>query len=653
MLSNLLFLIVLFAYGEGEEKSQPFVIPRIEVKSNITKSDQGFITNSPSYLRKNNQEASIANGDSLSDYLYDEPNLDVIGGPRASAQLPQIRGLGSERTLILDEGVRQNFQSGHNGRVFSDFNLVREVEVIKGPWSSLYGSGALGGVINFRRVQASDYEKKDLGSEVNTTYSSTDESFTQTLILFSNTGKLKPLVSIRNVESENVRLGDGQELAFSASKLQEYTTSLEYEINKRHSLTLKSVIHDNQTETPLNPTIDLEDLNRVGDNKFRKEDAVLTYEYKSKRLSVTAKPYFRSSTVETRRLSDSRADERKVQTFGLDAWVNFANTLTENLSTSSIIGVEYFNDDNSGTRDSVSLSSFPNGQSEYMSVYAQESIYIGEKLELSTGLRFDSFSNSDANGTFSDNDGEELTARVQANYKFNERTSLFAGFGQAFNAPRLQDVYITGLHFAGQPPFLSDNFFIPNPDLIPEESDSFEMGYSYESEDNKINISATVFHNEVDNFIVRNVDVSAGTTNFINENFVKLSGFELTSRFNLSSKFSLSFNYGQTRSRVVEGETTLQDTLPDKYALTLIYKPTSKWSFQSITLLYETQDRVPAGFEETDGYFLQNFFASYQATKKLNFRLSVVNAFDRSFVQHGNVIQNPGRDMQLFARYIF
>ena len=651
MLSNFLLLIVFFA--GAEKATDSYELPKVLVKSNITKSDQGFITNSPSYLKKTNEEVSIGNGDSLGNYLYNEPNLEVTGGPRDSAQLPQIRGLGSERTLILDEGVRQNFQSGHNGRVFSDFNLVREVEVIKGPWSSLYGSGALGGVINFRRVEASDYAPKDLGSEVNTSFSTVDSNLTETLIFYSNTKKIKPLVSIRNVNSSNIRLGSGEELAFSATDLQEYTGSLEVDFNKKQKLTIKSVIHNNDTSTPLNPTLDTEDQNALGDNLFRKEDVVATYEYKTQEIAFTAKPYFRKSSVETRRLSDSRLDERTVETLGLDSWLNLTHNVSDNFAATTIVGVEYFHDDNDGTRDSATLSSFPNGESEYISAYWQESFYVGEKLELSAGLRYDSYENTDNNDTFAGNEGDELTSRVQASYKFDENSNLFIGFGQAFNAPRLQDIYITGLHFPGQPPFLPDNFFIPNPELLPEEADSYEAGYTLSALKDKLDVTATVFHNEVDNFIARNVDVQGGTTNFVNENFVKLSGFEFTSTYKVTSKINVSLNYGQTRSRVVDENTTLQDTLPDKWALTLIYRPSEKFSFQSISVLHERQDRVPDGFDETPAYFLQNLFLSYNYNKKLNLRLSLLNVFDRSYVQYGNVIEGPGRDVQLFARYIF
>ena len=59
--------------------------------------------------------------------------------------------------LVLLDGVRQGFVSGHDGRLFIEPELLKQVEVVKGPISSLYGSGALGGVIALTTVDAKDF----------------------------------------------------------------------------------------------------------------------------------------------------------------------------------------------------------------------------------------------------------------------------------------------------------------------------------------------------------------------------------------------------------------------------------------------------------------------------------------------------------------
>ncbi|MEJ0042658.1 MAG: TonB-dependent receptor plug domain-containing protein [Rhizomicrobium sp.] len=92
----------------------------------------------------------------ISDLVDNMPNVQFVGGPRRTGESPNIRGLGGQDVLILVDGVRQSWTSGHDGRFFLDPALLASVEVVRGPASALYGSGALGGVLAFRTADASD-----------------------------------------------------------------------------------------------------------------------------------------------------------------------------------------------------------------------------------------------------------------------------------------------------------------------------------------------------------------------------------------------------------------------------------------------------------------------------------------------------------------
>ncbi|WP_292746306.1 TonB-dependent receptor plug domain-containing protein, partial [Methylophaga sp. UBA3191] len=84
------------------------------------------------------------------------PNVTLSGGPREDVQNVNIRGLGDNQVLQLVDGVRQNFMSGHRPTYFLDPELIKSVEVVKGPSSALWGSGALGGVISQNTIHAAD-----------------------------------------------------------------------------------------------------------------------------------------------------------------------------------------------------------------------------------------------------------------------------------------------------------------------------------------------------------------------------------------------------------------------------------------------------------------------------------------------------------------
>ncbi len=213
---NLIFTIALSA--SAQERLQPITIhPGFNKQGSAENVDYGQIrTQSPA---------------TLEDGVGPIPNVEFIGGPRPQAQMPQIRGLNSERILILEDGVRQNFQSVHNGRVFGDYSLLESVEVVKGPWSSLYGSGAMGGAISFRRSTASDLARragKDNGVQLALDTASANSGFGQRITGFAKSGAFEPLLSVRQSDANDIRLGDGSALSYSSSQTFDVYSALTY-----------------------------------------------------------------------------------------------------------------------------------------------------------------------------------------------------------------------------------------------------------------------------------------------------------------------------------------------------------------------------------------------------------------------------------------
>ncbi|MFN7190486.1 MAG: TonB-dependent receptor plug domain-containing protein, partial [Rhodospirillales bacterium] len=106
------------------------------------------------------EEIEQRQGQSIDDLLKDMTGVDVSGVPRNSAKQVSVRGLGDERVVLRLDGVRNNFSSGHRGRMFVDSDLLKQVDVVRGPSSVLYGSGALGGAVNLRTIDAEDVLKQ-------------------------------------------------------------------------------------------------------------------------------------------------------------------------------------------------------------------------------------------------------------------------------------------------------------------------------------------------------------------------------------------------------------------------------------------------------------------------------------------------------------
>ncbi|MGL4727128.1 MAG: TonB-dependent receptor plug domain-containing protein [Bosea sp. (in: a-proteobacteria)] len=97
-------------------------------------------------------EIAKASQGSLTDALRQVPGLDIAetGGPGSTATI-RLRGANSGQTLVLVDGVRVNDSSGPSGEFDTSIiapGLIDRIEVLRGPQSALYGSDAIGGVVN-------------------------------------------------------------------------------------------------------------------------------------------------------------------------------------------------------------------------------------------------------------------------------------------------------------------------------------------------------------------------------------------------------------------------------------------------------------------------------------------------------------------------
>jgi vitamin B12 transporter len=115
------------------------------------------------------ETVATSNGGSLVDALRNVPGLDVTesGGPGSTTNI-RLRGANTGQTLVMIDGIRVNDPSAASGDF--DFSLlapsaIDRVEVLKGPQSALYGSDAIGGVINIITKKGSGPAQFNLRSE--------------------------------------------------------------------------------------------------------------------------------------------------------------------------------------------------------------------------------------------------------------------------------------------------------------------------------------------------------------------------------------------------------------------------------------------------------------------------------------------------------
>src|SRR5262245_23877911 len=96
----------------------------------------------------------LRNSSTPDDLLNRVPGVEFTGGPRRTGEDPSIRGFSGPDVIVTIDGARQNLDTGHEGRFFIDPSIVKDVEVLRGAASALYGSGGTGGLISFRTLSA-------------------------------------------------------------------------------------------------------------------------------------------------------------------------------------------------------------------------------------------------------------------------------------------------------------------------------------------------------------------------------------------------------------------------------------------------------------------------------------------------------------------
>ncbi|MBJ2242034.1 TonB-dependent receptor [Pseudomonas sp. MF6768] len=131
------------------------------------------------------EELDRQNINTIRELVRYEPGVSVGGaGTRSGNSGYNIRGIDGDRILTQVDGVEvpDNFFNGpyaKTRRNYVDPEIVKRVEIIRGPASALYGSSAIGGAVSYFTLDPDDIIKpgQDVGARLKTGYSSADESW--------------------------------------------------------------------------------------------------------------------------------------------------------------------------------------------------------------------------------------------------------------------------------------------------------------------------------------------------------------------------------------------------------------------------------------------------------------------------------------------
>lgn len=457
-------------------------------------------------------------------------NYSRNGGPGTVTSL-RIRGAEGHHTVVLIDGVKLNDPSSTQGG-FDFGNLLvgdaARIEVLRGAQSTLWGSQAIGGVVNIVTTEPTEAFQGSLDAEAGargTTY------------FRGGVGGANERLSWRLAASR-----------YSTDGYSAYATGTEDDgydntgLSGRLNLKITDAVSVDLRSVWSSGRVDLDAWN--GDSRdYGKTQELVAYAGLNFDLLDGR---FRNRIGYAHTDTDRRNfnPDNKIQTLTFDAegqnrrWeYQGAFAVTETLNAT--FGVEHEKSEmkSRSLGDWNPNADYGRGEAELNSVYGQVQWTVLDGLTLTGGLRYDDHAQY----------GDNLLGQVAAAWSLNDgATVLRASWGQGFRAPGLYELYSE----------------YGNLDLQPEESDSWEIGVEQRLFDRAV-VSATYFQRDSDNEIdyanclpgdLHPICSQPYGGYYQNIQKAEAKGVELIGRFDVTERLHLNANYTWTDAKNAVGE---------------------------------------------------------------------------------------------------
>ncbi|CAM0555190.1 Colicin I receptor [Vreelandella titanicae] len=698
---------VTFAVSAGTATAQ-----EDQQLDNIVVSASGFeqaMVDAPASISViSREELSRQRVTSIADALRNVEGVDVGGsvGKTGGSNI-SIRGMPSDYTLILIDGRRQNTAGSvtPNGfgetstSFFPPISSIERIEVIRGPMSTLYGSDAMGGVINIitRRVgrewtgsigvENTFNENRDFGDRREINLYTSGPLVEDTLGL-----QLRGRVYERDASELTYTDGDGNPIEVSQrgpSPVEGDTYNiggkLTWTPSDSHDLWLDGEVNRqryNNDECQLG-TLDGRTRSCAPDpgsatgysDELRFEREQIAIGHTGRFASGTLESSLMRNTTETKGRTIPGdvgvayegfpgivgGAPRELETTNTVLDSKFIMPLDNHMAT---VGMQWWDAE---LDDGLAGETF--AQTTW-SLFAEDEWMLRDDLALTLGGRYDHH----------DAFGSQFSPRGYLVWNTTPNWTLKGGVSRGYKTPTLNDLHdgINGV--TGQGTVLT----IGNPDLEPETSTSSEIGAHYDNQQG-FTASATLFHNQFDDKIASGSDILVendplipdGTySQQVNVDEAITQGVELSTGYQFAPDWRVNANYTYTDSEQKSGDNKgepLTDTPEHAINATLRWQATAKldtWlSAEYRSERYRNRERVRGAPSFDDlgdfkAYSLFHLGGNYAVTNQLNLSATIYNLFDKDFVDYraygdgtsfGNVYANSeeGRRLWLSARYEF
>ena len=568
----------------------------------------------------------------VADVLKDVPGATVMDTGVGAYEKKVVLN-GDERVLVLVDGKRVNIDMGTMSRASYDLNqmpdvsLIERIEVVKGHGGALYGSDAVGGVVNiitkkvdhsygkvsmgFGSHQARDakamYTIKEGKTGVMVAASKYKQGYHEYKDAKTEANKRWPAASTYENEKVSVKLS--QELSETSNLELGYDFS-KFEGVRSYSTKAKSASFSNKKTN---------DFYAKYNWTVNDKDQGFIQLYRNKYDYYNAGDMYETDT-------------------GFEAQQNI--TLSDN--NRLVVGASY------RKAKALNATSYTAEKSiNNKAVFVSDQWEFAPSWTLDAGVRYDKHSTA----------GSKTNWSAGLNKKFDENSHAYFNWGQVFKAPTLDDLYYYSYYYDDRNKYTYESY--GNPNLKPEKGDTWTIGYGTKIAD-KTSVNISYFQSKLEDAIdwdTTNSD-NASVSIVRNVDKQKKNGMELSVAHELNDNWDLEASYTYIRVKNNEhGSGYVRDAnyIPNMYRFGVRYHD-DLWNAD---LFLRGGSGADKSAYVDSKYMTLDMSVAYKATKDLSFYAKGYNLFNKAYAESagidGGTYKYPaqGRRFIIGAEYTF
>ncbi|MFC6052881.1 outer membrane siderophore receptor [Acinetobacter sp. Ac_877] len=572
----------------------------------------------------------------VTDALKDVPGVVVTGG--GSSSDISIRGMGSAYTVIMIDGKKVNTRSvrpnsdnsGIEQGWLPGIESIERIEVIRGPMSGLYGSDAMGGVINIiTKKSATEWSG---AVKVDTTLQENSDSgnIYQTNAYVSGP-LIKNLLSLKANGTYSKREEDNIIGGYKEQKMRAGGATLTLTPNDQHAIDFEYKRSIQNRNSTVGKTIENKP-NKKGEYPTNSLTDYYRTEYSISHRGevgpVKTNSYIQREETE----NPSRQMEAVNTTFNTN---NQFQLGAHNLSFGGMYLKEELED--KGNKLGQAGSKLSSLDRYSWALFAEDNWQIVDPFVLTTSLRLDK----------DEKFGDHLSPKVYGVWTLNDEWIVKGGVSTGYKTPALRATVPGWGQATGGGN--SNGVIVGNPNLKPEKSVNYEISANWDNNDN-LNAGITVFNSEFKDKIteIRDCDKGSGSAgcSWLGENFdfvslrenvdkANMRGVETTFGWQINSDVRLNANYTFTdteqKSGVNKGK-PLNEMPKHMFNTTVDWQATdtvgvwSRMNVRSKTSPYLSRTSMAEG---KPAYTMVDVGLNYKPTDKIQVNAGIYNLFDK------------------------